>query len=80
MSDPNNNITTPQSPHTLDCINAQEWDEYTLSELYDQLSVLQNRVTVAQQMSKSGIAIQIQQGIDNIQYIITNKSIGETVT
>ena len=55
-------------------VQADKWDEMTVSDLYEQLSILQSRALTAASMHNVPMLQQIQRGIDRIEALIADKS------
>lgn len=54
-------------------IEADKWEEMSLTDLYEQLSILQSRALTAHSMNNLLLLRQIQQGIDQCEAIISNR-------
>lgn len=69
---------TPISKTPVQQIRADKWASMTTQELFEQKSILDSRLVAAAQVGSVTIMRQIQQGISQIQEIITQKSSNDT--
>lgn len=65
-----NDSITPITGKTIDSVDATQWGNQSLVQLYDQLSTLQNRRYMLLEMGKFDIVGQVDQAISNMQQII----------
>ena len=65
---------TPITHKPIEQITPEEWGEISFSDLYNQLSILQNRLMVARSMDKPEMATQIQYGISQLEAVIQQRS------
>jgi len=69
-----NSNKTPITQQPIEEVNGgQVWLESSISDLYDQLRILQNRYYIALDLGKTEMALQIERGIMQIQAIIQVK-------
>jgi len=62
-------------------VQADKWEDMSVADLYEQLSILQGRAYTASLMHNVPMLQQIQKGIERCNEIIANKSDGDdTVT
>ncbi len=65
---------TPVTKRPIQQIKADEWGKMTVNDLYEQRSVLQNRVYVAAQIGNSALMQQLQIGVAHLDALIEQKS------
>lgn len=65
---------TPITKKPIYSINANQWHKMSVTELYDQLSVLHNRLVIANQLGNYALLQQLQVGVAQLQSVIENKS------
>lgn len=65
---------TPISKQEIPSVDANSWANMTVSELYDQVFILEQRILYCQQYGKHEAAKQIRQGIDQLRALINSKS------
>jgi len=58
-------------------VHADKWEEMSVPDLYEQLSILQGRAYTASVMHNIPMLEQIQKGIDRCNDIIANKTDGD---
>lgn len=59
-------------------VEADKWNDMTLTDLYEQLSVLRSRAFTASQLNNQSMLDQINRGIVRIEDIILDKSDNDT--
>lgn len=64
---------TPITKKEIKNVTAHQWSGMSISQLYEQLSIMSDRLFAAHEMKNPVIIKQIQQGIDNLQRIINSK-------
>ena len=71
--DVNSNLTpiTRQEVHDVDAMN---WDNMSLEQLHDQLSIMETRLMYAQSLAKDDIYNQVLLGINHLKAIIIKKT------
>ena len=67
---------TPITRKKIHNVDARNWSEMTLTELYDQLSVLESRRIQLYEIGQSPMAQQLEKGIAALQQVIKAKSDG----
>ena len=73
MVDVNGDVT-PTTNQKIKKIDASEWDSASLSDLYDHMNVLNNRLLQANECGAVSIAQQLQRGINRLQQIINSRN------
>lgn len=68
-----NSDTTPITKQPVEQILSDQWNTMNVSELYDQLRILQNRYYAALDMRKGNISLQLERGIDHLRSLIAIK-------
>ena len=58
-------------------VQSDRWEEMSVTDLYEQLSILQSRAAVAASMNNLPMLKQIQKGIDQCNEIIAKKTGGD---
>ena len=58
-------------------VQADRWEDMSVNDLYEQLSILQSRAFTAANMNNLPLLRQLQKGIDRCNEIITEKSGGD---
>lgn len=65
---------TPISRKEIKPVDSNEWNNSSLTQLYDQLGVLHSRLVMANNLGQPALIKQIQMGIDRLQAVIASKS------
>jgi len=68
-----NGSITPITKQEVPLVLPDQWSSMSISELYQQLNILQDRLTAAYELKQFRLIPQIQQGIDKINIFIKNK-------
>lgn len=71
-------IDTAYTP-TENTIQADDWGNMNINELYEQKMILQNRIFAASEIKNRPLLLQLQQGMIQLENIIQIKSYGETI-
>ena len=77
MVDVNGDVT-PTFHEEIKKVDAKVWKDMSLSELFAQLEILQQRLVYAQSLQHPILIAAIQQGIDHIQNLIKKQSKNST--
>lgn len=71
-------VINTSDPQTENIVSADEWQQMSVNELYEQKIILQNRIFATSQMKNRNITVQLQRGMIQLEAIIKIKSKGET--
>lgn len=77
MADVNGDVT-PTTGEKIDKVKSNEWQDMSITELYDQLTILNKRHLQAMSCGSIPAANQIQRGIAHLQALISSKEPKET--
>ncbi len=65
---------TPISKKEIKPVDATQWHDLSIMQLYEQMSILQDRLIIAQNMKSLPLVAFIENGIKNLQSIIESKA------
>jgi len=65
---------TPISKKEIQPVDSSQWNSLNLIQLYEQMSILQQRLMMSHQGGSIDIVKQIERGINQLQEIIDSKS------
>lgn len=68
---------TPITREPIKKVNANDWDNQGVSQLYDQLTTLENRLMYARQLGHADMIKQLEKGIARLRSQINSKDTGE---
>lgn len=64
---------TPITKKEIQSVDSSQWNSLNLIQLYEQMSVLQQRLMLSSQMGNEALVKQIERGIKQLQEIIDSK-------
>jgi len=74
---PVNGDITPITKQKIGQVRSSEWSTMPISELWEQKSILDSRLTYALQTGHAELIKQLQSGIAALDMVIANRSTGE---
>jgi len=72
-------VIDTSAPQTENIVSANEWQEMTVNQLYEQKMILQNRILASSEMKNRSLMLQLQKGMVQLEAIIQQKSKGDTI-
>jgi len=72
-------VIDTSAPQTENIVSANEWQEMTVNQLYEQKMILQNRIFASSEMKNRSLMLQLQKGMVQLEAIIQQKSKGDTI-
>jgi len=73
-----NSDETPITHQKIDQVDASTWKDKSLSELYDDLIIMNRRLDMAREVGNITIIQQVQKGIEHLQAVINARGPSET--